>query len=142
MAISLRRLLVVSLTAIMAFSFAAVPAAQARTSVTAAEELRVLTPERVTVAWDCPAGYSCYYTHLDGIGVRWVAPGCGDWHLDRGEQRRLQNSLYSIYNRGSGKVEVYNRTGPDEFELKGWVYPGQRGNFHQNISADMVRIYC
>jgi hypothetical protein len=143
----MRRIMVMVAAVVSALALSAAPAAAstdpqptaARTSVTAANELKALTPERVAAAWDCPAGYSCYYTGLDGTGYRWTAPGCGWWSLGGNP---LQNNLYSINNRGSGRAEVYNRIGTGVYELKGWVDPGQRGNFHQNISADMVHNFC
>lgn len=146
----MRRIMVMVAAVLSVLALSVAPAAAstdsrpavARTSATATNELKVLTPERVAAAWDCEAGYSCYYTGLDGTGYRWRAPGCGTWYLDSGNQRPLQNNLYSIDNRGSGRAEVYNRIGTGRYERKGWVDPGQRGNFHQNISADMLYIYC
>ncbi|MFD0692270.1 peptidase inhibitor family I36 protein [Actinomadura fibrosa] len=143
----MRRIIVMAAAAVSVLALSAAPAAASavpqptvvRTSTTVANELRVLTPERVAAAWDCQAGYSCYYTGLNGTGYRWRAPGCGWWYLDG---TLLQNNLYSIDNRGSGRVDVYNRIGANSYELKGWVYPGQQGNFHQNIGADVVDIYC
>jgi hypothetical protein len=94
-------------------------------------------PERALAAWDCPAGYSCYYTGLDGGGSRTVAPSCGFWYLGPG----LKDNLYSIHNRGNGVASVYNWIGHG-YQLVGWVHPGVGGNFHNNVGADLVHILC
>ena len=143
----MRRIMVMVAAVVSVLALSAAPAAAstdpqptvARATVTAANELKVLTAERVAAAWDCEAGYSCYYTGLDGTGYRWRAPSCGWWDLSG---TPLQNNLYSIHNLGNGRAEVFNWIGGDLYELKGWVDPGLPGNFHQNIGADLVHIYC
>jgi hypothetical protein len=89
-------------------------------------------------AWECMAGYTCFYTEVGGGGGYWQAPGCGFWDLSLGW---YQDRIFSINNRGSGVASVYNWTGHG-FELKGWVYPGNTGNFPQNVGVDIVHITC
>ncbi|WP_179278901.1 peptidase inhibitor family I36 protein [Actinomadura mexicana] len=114
-----------------------------RIPATAVNAMKVLTPQRAA-GWDCDPGFSCYYTGLDGTGSRWRAPSCGWFTL---EGSFLQNNLYSIHNLGNGRVDVYNSIGGGSYELKGWVDPRSlnwagRGNFHENIGADLINIYC
>ena len=94
-------------------------------------------------AWDCQAGYSCYYTGLNGGGDRWMATRCGAIDL---REFGLQDRIFSIHNRGSGVAQLYNFNGT-ALELKGWVHPegpGQtgRGNFPANVGADVIYIAC
>jgi hypothetical protein len=94
-------------------------------------------------AWDCPAGYSCYYTGLDGGGDRLMALRCGAIDL---REFGFQDRIFSVHNRGSGVAQLYNFNGT-ALERKGWVYPegpGQtgRGNFPTNVGADVIYIAC
>jgi hypothetical protein len=136
-------LVIAACVSTLAVALSATPAGAAANPASKTDTPTVSEQERHgtarAAAWDCRAGYSCYYTGLDGTGAKWEAPGCGTYYLD-GTQ--WQNNLYSIDNRGSGRVEVYNRIGTNQYDRKGWVDPGQQGNFHQNISADMVKILC
>jgi hypothetical protein len=141
------KLTLVACVSMLAMALSAAPAGAAvdpaPPMATAQNELENLGADRA-LAWDCDAGFSCYYTGTDGGGTRWRAPGCGFYSLGS----PLKDNLYSIHNRGSGVVSLYNWTGHG-YELKGWVYPEGhpsnptgRGNFPVNVGADLVHINC
>ncbi|MET9230113.1 peptidoglycan DD-metalloendopeptidase family protein [Lentzea sp. NPDC003310] len=91
-------------------------------------------------AWDCQAGYSCYYDGTDGQNKLFTAARCGTHDLRGGI---YQDRISSIANYGSGKVWVYvwDVESGDHFDLHGWVEVGTQGNFYTN-DIDKIHIDC
>lgn len=132
-----------SLLALALSARAAGAAADPGAGIEQSESALERTSVNRAAAWDCAAGYSCYYTGLNGGGDRWTATRCGAIDL---REFGLQDRIFSIQNRGSGVAQLYNFNGT-ALELKGWVYPegpGQtgRGNFPTNVGADVIYIAC
>src|SRR5262250_2189386 len=61
-------------------------------------------------AWECPAGYSCYYDGHGGTNRIWIAPSCGFFDLGHFNPP-LNDRISSIYNRGGGSIQPYNWVG-------------------------------
>lgn len=57
----------------------------------------VATAAPAQAAWSqCPAGYSCYWSQVDGKGSFWQAPSCGP--------HTLPFTVVSLWNRGNGTI--------------------------------------
>ncbi|MEU4806334.1 peptidase inhibitor family I36 protein [Actinosynnema sp. NPDC023587] len=97
-------------------------------------------PAGAAAAWDCAAGYSCYYNGTDGRDKLFTAARCGTHDLRGGP---FQDKISSIANYGSGKVWVYvwDVEAGDHFDLHGWVEVGSQGNFYTN-DIDKIHIDC
>ncbi|GAA1654524.1 peptidase inhibitor family I36 protein [Actinoplanes couchii] len=96
------------------------------------------TPAQAALAaCDCPSGYSCYWTGLNGTGQRWVAPTCGTHYLNE----PFKDNIYSAKNGGSDLAIMYQLSN-GWWELKGYLYPGEQGNFHAYTGMDVVAIDC
>lgn len=98
------------------------------------------TPAATRAAWDCAAGYSCYYDGTYGRNKLFTAARCGE-HDFRGGP--YQDKISSIANYGSGRVDVWKWHGGDLWEWKGYVDPGREGNFpDDDVSIDLINIWC
>ena len=96
-------------------------------------------PAGAAAAWDCAAGYSCYYDGTDGRDKLFTAARCGPHDLRGGP---YQDRISSIANYGSGKVKVYVwNVEARRFDLHGWVEIGSQGNFFTN-DIDKIIIEC
>nr|WP_042179576.1 peptidase inhibitor family I36 protein [Kibdelosporangium sp. MJ126-NF4]CEL13895.1 hypothetical protein [Kibdelosporangium sp. MJ126-NF4]CTQ88263.1 hypothetical protein [Kibdelosporangium sp. MJ126-NF4] len=56
------------------------------------------------LAWECSAGFSCYYDGFNGITRIYVAPGPGCHNLPAS----AVNKISSVNNRGGGTVRLYD----------------------------------
>lgn len=89
------------------------------------------------LAWDCPAGYSCYYDNKEGGNRIWIAPSAGCFDLGR-MNPPLNDRISSVNNGGNGQVHLYNWEGH-------WAYlenisRGAKWNTRYQNVADMVCI--
>jgi hypothetical protein len=57
-------------------------------------------------AWECSAGYSCYYDGSFGTNRIHIAPSSGCDSLSS----TVANRISSVYNRGFGTVHLYDRS--------------------------------
>lgn len=91
-------------------------------------------------AWeDCRAGFSCYFTHPYGGTPMWTAPGPGCHNLGT-MNPPFNDRISSIWNRGAGRVDLYNWTGSWQFvtdvEVGEWL--NFTGDDWRNDIIDMV----
>ncbi|MCP2248063.1 peptidase inhibitor family I36 protein [Lentzea aerocolonigenes] len=106
-------------------------------------ELEKLGTDLSAAAWECAAGYSCYYDRTEGRDWLWNAPGCGWYNLEVNVPR-LDNRISSIRNRGSGLVEVWRWENGRGWVKKGWVPVGYQGSFYGDLENDIdaVDVRC
>jgi hypothetical protein len=102
-------------------------------------KLEKLGSEVSASAWECQAGYSCYYDRTEGRDWLWNAPGCGWYNLEVNVPR-LDNRISSIRNRGSGLVDVYRWESRQGWVKKGWVPVGYQGSFYGDLENDIDAI--
>jgi hypothetical protein len=99
-----------------------------------------VVPDQGLRAYECaPAAYACFYTGTGGTGARLeLFRFCGFYGLYGSP---VMDNVHSIRNQIGAPVSLYNWTGHG-YELKGWVYGYQSGNFHDNVGADVVNLFC
>jgi hypothetical protein len=92
------------------------------------------------LAFDCPGGYSCYWTGSGGTGTQWNAPSCGPWTF---AGTVWDNNLGSVQNRGGGTVHLYDSADATSNYLGSVVNNGAGVNLGAlGAKVSSIRIDC
>lgn len=90
------------------------------------------------LAWNCTAGYSCYFDGYNGTSKLFTAGRCGEHDLRGGI---YQNRINSVANYGNGTVWLYIWRNAGYWELWDYVLVGEARNIYSN-DIDRIVIDC
>jgi hypothetical protein len=89
---------------------------------------------------DCPAGYGCLFSSINGGGLMYIIPACGM----RDIPYPMGNNTESVVNRGGGSITLYDGTGNTGANLGTYVNDGVGRNLpssYRNRASSLI-VYC
>jgi hypothetical protein len=89
--------------------------------------------------FDCPSGYGCLWTGLNGGGERWRIPQCGATRVPG----NMDNDVESAQNRGGGTIHFYDALDSGSY-MTSVVNNGQPVNLHleHRNRTSSIRVDC